>query len=194
MKQVKLLYSSSNYGFALHPFHLLCDGVSETITLVWTEFDKKIGGFTPLSWSSQVGDLADNSKESFIFSLTHDDKFTLQSTEKAIQNSSSQGPRFGGGADLHIFYSENSSNYSYACICNSYHNEKYKRQDKASWERFHGGSTGNAQFKIREWEVWKVIWASSNGKVVRKEMIVDEFLFLIWMRLERTFTKSIKIR
>jgi hypothetical protein len=26
-----------------------------------------------------------------------------------------------------------------------------------------------------------------------KEMIVDEILFLFWMRLERIFTKSIKI-
>ncbi len=159
IKQVKLLYGSNYHGFGVHYFHKNCDGVADTITLVWTEFDKKIGAFTPLKWSSQVGDLSDDSKESFIFSLSHDDKFTLQSPERAIQNSSAQGPRFGGGPDLHICDNANSSNYSYACICNSYHNEKYKRQDKASWERFHGGSTGNAQFKIREWEVWKIEWA-----------------------------------
>jgi hypothetical protein len=78
IKRVKLLYRASDDGFCVKKFHEKCDGVGDTLTVAWTEFDKKIGGYTPLKWSSQDGYFADNSKESFIFSLTHNDKFTLQ--------------------------------------------------------------------------------------------------------------------
>ncbi len=53
----------------------------------------------------------------------------------------------------------NSSNGGYTNICHSYHNEKYKNSEKASWEKFHGGSTGSYNFKTKEWEVWAVEWA-----------------------------------
>jgi hypothetical protein len=79
IRQVKLLYRASDNGFGGKKFHEKCDGVGDTLTVAWTEFDKKIGGYTPLKWSSSNGlYAADNSKESFIFSLTHNDKFTLQ--------------------------------------------------------------------------------------------------------------------
>lgn len=52
IKQVKLLYRASDNDFDVRKFHKKCDGVANTLTVVWTEFDKKIGGFTPLKWSS----------------------------------------------------------------------------------------------------------------------------------------------
>ena len=67
------------------------------MTLIWTEFDRKIGGFTPLKWcSSQSREyVGDDSKESFIFSLTYNDKFVLEKNDKAIQNYKERGPVFG---------------------------------------------------------------------------------------------------
>ncbi len=123
--QVKLLYRASDHGFCVKKFHEKCDGISNTLTVVRTEFDKKIGGFTPLKWSSPDGHTADNSKESFIFSLSNNDKFTLQKPEYAICNSKNYGPTFGGGCDLYVCDKANSSNSSRTNICHTYHNEKY---------------------------------------------------------------------
>jgi hypothetical protein len=158
INQVKLLYRASDHGFSIKKFHEKCDGIPNTLTVVRTEFDKKIGGFNVPKWSNPhfSESAADNSKESFIFSLSHNDKFTLQKPEQAILNGSSYGPRFGAGADLDICEWANSSNKSSANICWSYHNEKYKYNDKLSLERFHGDTTGSANFKIKEWEVWAV--------------------------------------
>lgn len=37
-------------------FHDKCDGHRHTLTLVLTEFDKVIGGYTPLSWRTGSGE------------------------------------------------------------------------------------------------------------------------------------------
>jgi hypothetical protein len=120
-----MLYRASDNGFCVKKFHEKCDGVGDTLTVAWTEFDKKIGGYTPLKWSSQNGCVTDNSKESFIFSLTHNDKFTLEKPENAIQNYPYFGPIFGGGHDFVICDKANSSNNSAVNMCTSYHNTKY---------------------------------------------------------------------
>jgi hypothetical protein len=52
IKSVKLLYRASEHEFCAKKFHEKCDGVADTLTVIWTEFDKKIGGFTPLKWKS----------------------------------------------------------------------------------------------------------------------------------------------
>ena len=105
-----------------------------------------------MKWSSQNGQYeTDNSKESFIFSLTHNDKFTLQQPDNAINNNCDYGPMFGNGKDIHVFDKANSNNNSRANICSSYHNEKYKNGDKASWERFCGNPDNSQYFKVKEW-------------------------------------------
>jgi hypothetical protein len=108
--QVKLLYRASDHGFCAKKFHEKCDGVTDTLTVIWTDFDKKIGGFTPLKWSSSQNGkwTADNSKESFIFSLSNNDKFTLQKPEGAIRNYQSHGPTFGSGHDFRVCDKANS--------------------------------------------------------------------------------------
>ena len=118
----KLIYRASENEFSIQKFHQKCDGVANTLTVIWTEFDRKIGGFTPLKWDISNSYGVDNSKESFIFSLTHNDKFTLQNPEKAIYNGQSYGPIFGDGHDLLVYDKSNTSNSSYANICHSYHN------------------------------------------------------------------------
>jgi hypothetical protein len=52
IKSMKLLYRASDHGLSVKKFHEKCDGVANTLTVALTEFDKKIGGFTPLKWSS----------------------------------------------------------------------------------------------------------------------------------------------
>jgi hypothetical protein len=65
---------------------------------------------------------------------------------------------FGDGNDL-IVHDKANGKQSTANIGYSYCNKKYKDKNKASWERFHGGSTGHPNFKIIEWEVWVVEWS-----------------------------------
>jgi hypothetical protein len=48
----KLLYRASEHEFSVKKFHELCDGIANTLTVIKTEFDNKIGGFTPLKWRS----------------------------------------------------------------------------------------------------------------------------------------------
>ena len=93
------------------------------LPVIWTEFNHKIGGFTSLKWASPSESewKPDNSKESFIFSLNHNDKFTLQEPQYAIHNHQIYGPAFGDGHDLKV-YDKSNSNNSYANICKSYHN------------------------------------------------------------------------
>jgi hypothetical protein len=52
IKQVKLLYRASDPGFCAEKFHQKCDGIPNTLTVVRTEFDKKIGGFSVPKWSN----------------------------------------------------------------------------------------------------------------------------------------------
>ncbi len=76
---VKKLYQASENGFSAAKFHEKCDDISDTITLCLTENDKKIGGYTPLKWSSHPNGVYvhDPSYTSFIFSLSNQHKFTL---------------------------------------------------------------------------------------------------------------------
>jgi hypothetical protein len=85
-------------------FHKKCDGVPNTLIVILTEFGRKIGGFTPLKWAkvAQLTRYTDDSKESFIFSLTHNDKFALKYPAYAIKNCDCFGPIFGDGYDLYV--------------------------------------------------------------------------------------------
>ncbi len=55
IKQAKLLYRASDHDFCVQKFRQKCEGIPNTLTVISTEFDKKIGGFTPLNWSNPQG-------------------------------------------------------------------------------------------------------------------------------------------
>lgn len=57
-----------------------------------TNMDKIIGGYTPLEIGSDGGDyyVSDPSQESFIFSLSNGDKFTMKTTNNAIYRVANQ--------------------------------------------------------------------------------------------------------
>ena len=67
-------------------FHEKCDGVADTLVLVETEFGKKIGGYTPVKWSSKDNWVSDKKFKSFLFSLTEGDKFTLTQEDSALHH------------------------------------------------------------------------------------------------------------
>lgn len=138
-------------------FHEKCDNATDTLTLCETEFGKKFGGYTPLAWGSPSSYMykVDEKEESFIFSLTHGDKFTLVKKANSIRLDVLYGPTFGSGQDFIIRNKANEASDSTANINTSYFNSNYKNNDKGSWERF-CGNPHSSSFKLREWEVWKV--------------------------------------
>ena len=70
IKSFNLLYRASESDFSVAEFHKKCDNITDTITIMETQYGKVIGGYTPLAWnSSKKHWAADKSMTSFIFSV-----------------------------------------------------------------------------------------------------------------------------
>jgi len=99
----KLLYKATIHGFSAKQFHFNVDGSTNILVIAITEKNDKIGGFTPVSFSCRSGAYTpDNSKQSFLFSLSKILKFKIIDPSKAVFGYSEYGPTFGGGHDLII--------------------------------------------------------------------------------------------
>lgn len=158
IKELVLLYRASENSFSAQKFHEKCDNIENTLTLIQTQHNKKIGGYTPLKWKNSLGNYEnDSSGKSFIFSLTNNHKFTLTTAQYAIYNSSTNGPVFGGGNDICICDKSNTSKASYANPGHSYSHPEYKSGDQATYTKLSGAVSGST-FLVKEWQVFRVIW------------------------------------
>ena len=93
---LELLFKMSINGSKCEEFHRLCDNKGPTLTLVKTTENKIFGGFTPLDWKSEGGEIKDKSCQSFIFSLNLMKKFDMiNNGGKAIRCLKNEGPDFG---------------------------------------------------------------------------------------------------
>jgi hypothetical protein len=152
-----MLYRASEHNFSVEKFHEICHHVTNTLVLVWTEGDKKIGGYTPLPWLGMTGRYAsDESMHSFIFSLTEKDKFALRQKSSAVYyyNDTSFAFSFGSGADMKISNQADRNSNSRTKINTSYVNKNYEDESPEAYEKFCGNSS--SYFKVKEWEVWKL--------------------------------------
>jgi hypothetical protein len=68
-QKLHLLYRGSRDGFGSSVFHRLCDGHSNTVTLIASTNDCIFGGYTPLTWSSRNAYVSDPSLRSFVFTI-----------------------------------------------------------------------------------------------------------------------------
>ena len=92
----KLIYKMSEKGTNCKTFHEYCDNKGPTLILIETTTNRKFGGFTPLNWKSEGGQIYDKSNQTFIFSLNLKKKYYMFDKEKmAIQCYSNKGPIFG---------------------------------------------------------------------------------------------------
>lgn len=135
-------------------FHAAADGKGATFSLMSVSMDgqnwKTIGGYNPLSWSSNGGYNLDGPLDAFIFNLT-DEIMKSQSEATQTYNWGGLGPTFGGGFDLGVhegLMSGVSYGYSYG---NSNSNSIV---DGSPW-------TG-ANFAIRSLEVFSVAQARAD--------------------------------
>jgi hypothetical protein len=129
--------------------------------IVETEFGKVLGGFTSFAWfktkTAHWVSSANNSVDHFMFSLTNNHKLLLtQNAANCIYQESSDNPvlRFGGGHDLIIYDKAHENNNSNVNPGYTFTNGNYAFNDNASHIRFGGAKN----FKIKEWEVWRVLF------------------------------------
>ena len=143
-----LLYKGSVDGFESTSFHLKCDNKGPTLVIMKTSFDKVIGGFTTLNWTTPQNSgifYKDNSGKSFLFSLTLKEKYNLRSTTNlAICCNGNYGPIFGNYDLLTVSQANqyNCGNYDVG-TCYDYNGSK---------ENFYGG----VPYKLKEIEVYSV--------------------------------------
>ena len=108
IKEIIPIFHAERENFSASAFHKECDGKANTVVIAKTSKDKIIGGYTPVSWESDnYGKFkTDMSQRSFIFSVSNEEKFTLQKKEFAIECNCFSGPVFGKGA----FWIQDNSN------------------------------------------------------------------------------------
>ena len=86
----------SENGYRSEDFHKYCDNKGPTLTLVKTKKNHIFGGFTPLDWKNEGGEINDKSNQSFIFSLNLMKKYDMiKKGGKAIRCLKNEGPDFG---------------------------------------------------------------------------------------------------
>jgi hypothetical protein len=96
--------------------------------MILTRKDCIFGGFTPIAWDSRNSWKADNSQQSFLFSLkdsrnTDPRSFPLVISPNAIYCYSSYGPIFGGNLDIYVANVCNENTNSYANLGHTYRND-----------------------------------------------------------------------
>jgi hypothetical protein len=145
-----LLYRGTLDGFGANAFHSNCYGHKNTLTILKAKGSSYIfGGFTSVNWNSSEYYKSD--PNAFLFSLTNRDnqpcKMRQILTNKSILCHSIYGPTFGGGHDIFICDSSNTSAGSYSKLGHSYQHPQPSQ----------GGSflAGSEFFLLSEIEVYQ---------------------------------------
>ncbi|XP_067682168.1 interferon-induced protein 44-like [Haliotis asinina] len=107
-KGFNLLYKASRDGCSAQLFHQKCDNKGPTVTVLYNALDCVFGGYTALSWTSNVSGMWLTDQSAFLFRLYFKGKFDPQkypakNGSNAIYCLGSYGPTFGGGHDLFAF-------------------------------------------------------------------------------------------
>jgi hypothetical protein len=63
---LKLIFRASEYDFSAYEFHKCCDDIKNTLTIIKTEDNKILAGFTRLTWMSTYGFISDRNFQTFI--------------------------------------------------------------------------------------------------------------------------------
>jgi hypothetical protein len=158
-KELQLLFRASEHDFSAAAFHARCDGTPDTLTLLRTEHGRTLAAYSHYQWNQVSNDYVnDKERRAWLLQLDLLQKMVPQSDSSLIYCNSSYGPTFGGGHDLYIADSCHANN-SYTDFPGSYNREdgsKYTRGQE-SYTAF-TGATGGYFFKVREYEVFRVVY------------------------------------
>eukprot|EP01099_Mayorella_cantabrigiensis_P002945 TRINITY_DN2326_c0_g1_i1.p1 TRINITY_DN2326_c0_g1~~TRINITY_DN2326_c0_g1_i1.p1 ORF type:complete len:488 (+),score=108.11 TRINITY_DN2326_c0_g1_i1:88-1464(+) len=147
VRKVQLLFRGTRDGFGAQEFHSRCDSKGPTIVVFKTSEERRGGGYSAQSWTSNEADefIKDETNTSFVFSLDYREKYS-SSGGTAINCYSASGPCFGGmgyGYDLFI-----------ATNCNE---TDENESGRSCYETPPNGLAGSWSFTVTEYEVWKVM-------------------------------------
>jgi hypothetical protein len=121
--------------------------------VILTTKDFIFGGFTPISWASSGSSKADNSQQSFLFSVKDCRNsaprcFPLVNSSYAIYCNSSYGPTFGGNPDLYVADACNENISSYTILGYGYRNDTGMSPNQVF--------TGEQNFQVKKIEVFSI--------------------------------------
>ena len=139
----KLIFRMTRDGYDCSDFHRCCDNKGETLLLIQTDKNYKIGAYTPLNWvtpsSGEVNDPNDN--KTFLFSLNQMVKYSkISGNTRTARSQKEYGPLIGSGTDLGID-KDMRSGFSYSgCFL--------KNKEITN---------GESDFKISEIEIFQVL-------------------------------------
>ena len=100
VKNIKKLYQATLDGGDSSIFHLKCDNISNTLTIICSEKGRIFGGFTTETWDIS-GKFKDD-RNSFLFSLDKYKIYSYKCNGKAIYCHKDFGPTFGSGFTIKI--------------------------------------------------------------------------------------------
>ena len=91
----ELVYQGSRDGFLAEDFHSRCDDIGPNVSLLKTDKDVSIAGFTSASWASPDEQTEISDKTAVLFNLTNKISFPCKDHTKAISCNKNNGPYFG---------------------------------------------------------------------------------------------------
>jgi len=122
----------------------MCDGKGPSVTIIRTQYDRLIGGYTTALWQAYGGFMYD--VNAFLFSMTEGEKYKVICPEYAIYCDINSGSTFG--VSLKICDMSNVNNGSKTEPCGHY-----------ECEGSLGGPFNNGNIcclKVKEYEMWLV--------------------------------------
>ncbi|TNV80815.1 hypothetical protein FGO68_gene6173 [Halteria grandinella] len=146
-QRCNLIYQATRDGFGSSDFHKACDNKGPTLTIIQTDDDHIIGGYTNEHWESTFKCKADAT--SWLFTISHPHPFKSLAGGKGIWCNQAYGPYFGYD-DLVVDDNSNLSSSSSA------HLEATSSQYQFCCGIHLLNGKGKTNFKTKEIEVYSV--------------------------------------
>ena len=175
VKEIRKLYQATVHGDSANSFHSKCDGIPNTLVIIKSAGNRRFGGFTTKTWSSDNYNY-ETDKNAFLFSLDKQKIYPYNGRENynsgenqkyAILNIKSSGPIFGVNSINNNGYWSIDSKYSILICSNCIQGEKssytYESNSNSSYD-FYGDKNALSEdgkqggIYIAEYEVFQVIF------------------------------------
>ena len=141
--KMELIYRASRDGDSSKNFHNMCDGKSNTLTVIKTSVGKRFGGFSQGKWESEQKYISD--EKAFLFSIDEKEFYFIKKdqSEFALFCNKNNGPAFGKGPDFLI-----SSN------CRN--NSSFIKQESFDYKGKTDTLVGKQKFSAIDYEIYQI--------------------------------------
>jgi len=154
---LNLVYKGSRDGFKYKAFHEKCDNKSSTITVIKSkDYGRIFGGYTQQTWNF-LGNgswIPKNDASSFLFSLTHNERYPHSKDGKAICINKDCLMCFGNSYSIKIYENCNARNDNYTIFPDNFICSKFNTETVESRAYL----AGSDKFIVEEIEVFHITW------------------------------------